>query len=67
MDILSTYINFIRVGQDKRVRVGKKSKNDNRVDLFIWHLRLHVIRTPPFRVDCLKFSIKYLGSKDKLN
>ena len=46
---------------------GEKSKKDNRVDSFMRHQRVHVIRTPPFRVDCLKFSIKYLGSKDKLN
>ena len=28
------------VGQNKQVGWGKKSKNANRVDSFIWHLRV---------------------------
>ena len=29
-----------RVGPNKRVGWGEKSKNANRVDSFIWHLRV---------------------------
>ena len=29
-----------QVGPNKRVGWGKKSKNDNREDSFIWHLRV---------------------------
>ena len=38
-----------QVGPNKQVGLGKKSKNANRVDSFIWHLE--VVHFTPFQND----------------
>ena len=39
-----------QVGPNKVLGWGKKSKNDNRVDSFIWHLRVVEMTWPDLRM-----------------